>query len=191
MASSSFADLDYMTPDVAPCGHTSARPISKGRARRRRPHIRWRTLVIATSLLGLLVATTAASDPGEREPAASTRLSQSRVLPYPIEQVWPTAIRYLRVDRDYAIVDRDSDAGFILFDFAVGERSGRGSVEIFATEDASGRPSAQIKVSTDSGPVHLPHAILDGLSDKLRAERGQPAPPPPQPAPDPDPDPAP
>jgi hypothetical protein len=113
------------------------------------------------------------------EPRAG-ELGESRVLPYPMEQVWPTAVRYLRVDRGYEIVDRDPDAGFILFDFPIGpdDKKGRGSVELFATKDASGRPSANVSVTTDGGPMHLPHAIIEGLGDKLRRERGQPAAPP-------------
>ncbi len=107
-------------------------------------------------------------------------LGQSRVLPYPMDFVWPTAMRYLRVDRSYTIVDRDPDAGFILFDFPIGpdDRTGRGSVEIFATKDASGRAAASVQITTDGGPVHLPHALLEALAEKLRRERGQPAPPP-------------
>ncbi len=121
---------------------------------------------------------------GQADPRAG-ELGQSRVMPYPMEQVWPTAVRYLRVDRGYTIVDKDADAGFILFDFPIGpdDRTGRGSVEVFATKDASGRPSASVNVTTDGGPLHLPHAIIEGLGDKLRRERGQPAAPP-RPAPD-------
>jgi hypothetical protein len=125
--------------------------------------------------------TAAASTNVETEspaPASSSKLSHTRVLPYPLPHVWPTSIRYLRVDRGYTIVDSDLDAGYILFDFPAGEHAARGSAELFSTEDSAGRPSVQIKVSTDGGPVHLPHAIVDGLAQKLRAERGQPAPPP-------------
>jgi hypothetical protein len=112
--------------------------------------------------------------------AAMAGLGQTRVLPYPMEFVWPTAVRVLRVDRGYSIVDRDPEAGFILFDFPIGpeDRTGRGSVEIFATKDASGRMAASVQITTDGGPVHLPHALLDALADKLRRERGQPAAPP-------------
>lgn len=112
--------------------------------------------------------------------AAMTGLGQTRVLPYPMEFVWPTAVRVLRVDRGYTIVDRDPEAGFILFDFPIGpeDRTGRGSVEVFATKDASGRPSASVQITTDGGPVHLPHTLLDALAEKLRRERGQPAAPP-------------
>lgn len=118
----------------------------------------------------------------------STRLQHSRVLSYPAEQVWPTTLRYLRVDRDYVLIDRDREAGFILFDFPLGttETKGRGSIELMTTVDPAGRPAVKLNVSTDAGPTHLPHAIAEGLAAKLRAERGQPAPPPrPQPAPPP------
>jgi hypothetical protein len=117
----------------------------------------------------------------------TTRLEHSRVLPYPADQVWPTAIRYLRVDRGFAVVDRDRDAGFILFEFALGREAdgpkGRGSLEFVATADPSGRPAVKLQIATDAGPAHLPHAIADGLAAKLKAERGQPAPPPSAPTP--------
>lgn len=113
-------------------------------------------------------------------------IQHKRVLPYPFRQVWPAAIRYLRVDRGYTVQDRDEDAGFILFEFALGDgsggntRTGQGSLEMFRTEDTSGRPSVQVQVSTSSGPTHLPHAIVEGLAAKVRAERGQPPPAPPK-----------
>jgi hypothetical protein len=112
-------------------------------------------------------------------------IENRRVLSYPFEQVWPTAIRYLRIDRGYSITDRDEEAGYVLFEFPLdGERTGSGSVEMFRTEDASGRASVSVAVNTGSGPVHLPHAILDGLAAKVRAERGQPVTPPPREQPD-------
>lgn len=127
--------------------------------------------------------------------AGSTRLQHSRVLPYPADQVWPAAIRYLRVDRGFSLVDRDRDAGFILFEFAVGSDAngpkGRGSVELVETTDVAGRVAVKLQISTDAGPVHLPHAIAEGLAAKLKTERGQPAPPPsapPSPAPTPPPE---
>lgn len=106
-------------------------------------------------------------------------LEHRRVLSYPFEQVWPTAIRYLRIDRGYKVTDRDEQAGYILFEFSLdGGRIGSGSVEMFATEDAAGRPSVSVAVNTGAGPVHLPNSILDGIAAKVRAERGQPVDPP-------------
>jgi hypothetical protein len=107
-------------------------------------------------------------------------IENRRTLSYPIDQVWPTAIRYLRIDRGFGIIDRDRDAGYMLFEFPLEEkRIGSGSVEMFATVDASGRASVSISVNTGAGPVHLPNSILDGIAAKVRAERGQPPPPPP------------
>jgi hypothetical protein len=143
------------------------------------------TLVLCGT--GIASATSLASESAES--AMSTRLDHARVVPYPMAQVWPTALRYLRVDRGYTLVDRDAEAGYVLFDFPIGEgssdreeetRVGRGSLELLATEDASGRPSVKVHVSTDAGPTHLPHAIAEGLAAKLKRERGQPAPPPPR-----------
>lgn len=112
-------------------------------------------------------------------------IENRRLLSYPIDQVWPTAIRYLRIDRGYQLTDRDREAGYMLFEFPLeGARLGSGSVEMFEAEDAAGRPSVSISVNTGAGPVHLPNAILDGIAAKVRAERGQPAPPKPKDPPD-------
>jgi hypothetical protein len=119
------------------------------------------------------------------EPAAAVGkplllIENRRMLSYPIDHVWPTAIRYLRIDRSFEIIDRDRDAGYLLFEFPLEEkRIGSGSLEMFATVDAAGRASVSISVNTGAGPVHLPNSILDGIAAKVRAERGQPAPPPP------------
>lgn len=118
------------------------------------------------------------------EPVAAARpllmIENRRMLSYPIDHVWPTAIRYLRIDRGFEITDRDRDAGYLLFEFPLEEkRIGSGSVEMFEAVDASGRASVSISVNTGAGPVHLPNSILDGIAAKVRAERGQPSPPPP------------
>ena len=114
-------------------------------------------------------------------------IENRRVLSYPIDQVWPTAIRYLRIDRGFEITDRDQEAGYLLFQFPLeGKRIGSGSLEMFATEDAAGRASVSISVNTGAGPVHLPNSILDGVAAKVRAERGQPLPPPKPDAPPPE-----
>ena len=115
--------------------------------------------------------------------AASARplalIENRRVLSYPLEQVWPAAIRYLKVDRGFEIDDHDREAGYILFEFPLpGQRTGSGSLEMFATSDSSGRPSVSLAANTGAGPLHLPNALLDGIASKVRAERGQPAAPP-------------
>lgn len=179
-----------MTRDAASVGGVpvGAPPLGAGRGRARSG---WVAVVTGVGVVAVAWwwsdphawASARAADSGpatQHVEARAGELGETRVVPYPMEQVWPTMVRYLRVDRGYEIVDRDPDAGFILFDFPIGpdDKKGRGSVELFATKDASGRASASVSVTTDGGPMHLPHAILEGLGDKLRRERGQPAAPP-------------
>ncbi|GEM_PF-1853623 len=115
-------------------------------------------------------------------------LQERRFLNYPYDHVWPTAVRYLRVDRGYMIRDKDPDAGYILFEFPLAStngtpRVGQASMELYRTQDPSGRAGVSIVVGTNDGPAHLPHAILNGLADKIRTERGQPSIPPTPPSP--------
>jgi hypothetical protein len=138
------------------------------------------TLVTISSGGGALAVAKAASlDEPERASMTTLLVENRRVLSYPFEHVWPTAIRYLRVDRGYTLTDRDEEAGYVLFEFALdGGGRGNGSLEMFRTEDASGRPSVSVSVSTGAGPIHLPNTLLDGLAAKVREERGQPGAPP-------------
>lgn len=106
-------------------------------------------------------------------------LSHQRVLSYPFEQVWPTAIRYLAVERKYVLTARDPDAGYMMFEFTTtGGNKGTGSLEMFRTTDAAGRLGVNLMVSTGNGPTHLPHTLAQGIAKKVRAERGSPAKPP-------------
>lgn len=150
------------------------------------------TLTALTVSLAGELATAAPHDQATAHGEATTvarplaLLEHRRVLSYPVEQVWPTTIRYLRIDRGYAITDRDAESGYILFEFDLeGGRRGGGSIEMFATEDASGRPSVSVAIKTGAGPIHLPTTLLDGIAGKLLAERGQPIAPPPADPPDP------
>lgn len=116
---------------------------------------------------------------GQTATPMGTRVTEKRLLPYPMKYVWPAAIRYLRVDRGFGIVDRDPETGYVVFSFDASPKvQGEGSLEVFETTDSAGRPSVNIQISTDVGPAHLPHTLIEGLAKKVREERGQPPPPP-------------
>ena len=105
-------------------------------------------------------------------------LKHQRQVSYPMHQVWPTAIRYLRVERGYDIEDKDETSGYILFTFPHGDKMASGSLEFLEDEDSIGRPAVTMISSTQRGPSHLPYTLLDGIATKLREERGQPRMPP-------------
>jgi ABC-type sugar transport system substrate-binding protein len=56
-----------------------------------------------------LVAALAAGAAGAAPGRASARSTE--VVSYPIADVWPAAVRYIRVDRGFSITERD-EAGF-------------------------------------------------------------------------------
>jgi hypothetical protein len=148
-----------------------------------RPHLSARKCALFALLCfgGAATLTPGASPTAQAAPAALF-LKHQRQVSYPFDQVWPTAVRYLRVERGYEIADRDKDSGYIVFTFEHGSNSANGSVEFLSDLDDQGRTSVTMISSTSRGPSHLPFAILDGIAIKLREERGQPAPPPSTPA---------
>ena len=163
---------------VARC-HPFARPLGA----RRRTLARW-CAFFAFFCLGSYGAL-APAGPHEAKATPAALLKHQRQVSYPFEQVWPTTIRYLRVERGYDIADRDKDAGYIVFTSEDGSSTVSGSVEFLSDLDKAGRRSVTLISTTSRGPAHLPFAILDGIATKLREERGQPVKPPPPPAEDP------
>ncbi len=108
-----------------------------------------------------------------------------RTVSYPIDRVWPAALRLLRVDLKLQIVERDREAGFILFDFIDDGRTWRGSVQLLPMTDPKGREGTRIAIKIEGRPSYLEDAMLGRLETKLREELGEPAPPPPKPTPPP------
>jgi hypothetical protein len=110
-------------------------------------------------------------------------------IPYPISSVWPASVRFLRVDRDFPIHEKDESAGYILFDFTDGPKACKASLELIAVTDAEGRDATRLAVSIPSLPRFYEQMVIDKLAAKLRNDIGPPAPPPrktepPKPKPD-------
>ena len=105
------------------------------------------------------------------------------VLPYPAGEVWPTAIRFLRIDRGATLRERDVESGYVLFDLAEGNKVYKGSFELIRTIDSEGRDATRVVASLPDLPRHFEIALLDKLVLKVREEYGSPAPAPPRPPP--------
>ena len=119
---------------------------------------------------------------------AAVQARTSNVVPYPVADVWPTAIRFLRVDRDYTIKEKDETAGYVIFDVVENKKTYRATLELVAATDREGRSGTQLVATLGDLPRHFEVALLDKLAAKLRDERGPPTPEPPKrPAPAPTP----
>jgi hypothetical protein len=113
--------------------------------------------------------------------APATALARSTsVVPYPQGEVWPTAIRFLRIDRGASIREKDVDSGYVLFDLPEGGKPWKGSLELVRTTDPEGREATRVVVTLSDLPRHFEGVLLDKLAIKLKDEYGTPAAPPPR-----------
>jgi hypothetical protein len=91
---------------------------------------------------------------------------------YSKTQTYNGALRYLRVDLGYEILEKDVDAGYILFRF---DPSGRhqspknGSLEVIETRDR-----VKVVIQLPQLPSYHETVLRDGLLKKLRTELGEP-----------------
>ncbi len=98
-----------------------------------------------------------------------------KTLAYEREQVWATAVRFIRVDERLKIVEKDADAGYVLFELHEEKRVFRGSLEI-ATIVTEGRNYTRFVVTVEDRPEYLEIGMLQRLEHKLRVELGSPSP---------------
>jgi len=112
-------------------------------------------------------------------------------VPYPITSVWPAAVRFLRVDRDFPIREKDESAGYVLFDYTDGPKLCKASLELIRVTDAEGRDATRMAVAIPDLPKRYEQMLLDKLAAKMRDDHGPPAPPPRKPEPREQPDAAP
>lgn len=107
-------------------------------------------------------------------------------LPYPVEQIWSSAVRFLRVDRRFPVLEKDKDAGYILFDYIEeATKVHKASLELVAFTETSGRSATRVVLSIPDKPRHVESLLLEKLGAKAKDDLGAPAPLPSRPKKDP------
>ena len=113
-------------------------------------------------------------------------LAQSeKTLAYPSAKVFPAAVRFLRVNERLTIVEKDADAGYVMFELDQDGKTFPGALELVETE-SSGRPAVRLVLHIEDRPSYVEAAMLERLERKLRSELGSEPPPPPRPPKGPD-----
>jgi hypothetical protein len=113
-------------------------------------------------------------------PGVAAARSQ-RNLEYRPDLAWTAAIRLLRVDLGFEIVERDPDARFVIFRYVDGNQSHPGTLEIAERPLEDGRTAVRVIVSVPALPSYVELNLIDRLERKLVEEIGV-APPPPRPS---------
>jgi hypothetical protein len=118
--------------------------------------------------------------------AASVAEARSeKTLAYPRDQAWAAAVRFVRVDEQLKIIEKDADAGYVLFELHEDGRTFRGPLEVVDILK-DGHHEIRFVVSIEDRPSWVEIQMLDRLERKLRAELGEPDEPPPPPKKKPD-----
>jgi hypothetical protein len=107
--------------------------------------------------------------------AGNASARSEKTLAYPRDDVWPAAIRFLVVDEHLKIIDKDPDAGYVLFELKDDGKVFRGSLEVM-TVVREKRSNVRFVLQIEDRPDWLEVAMLSRLERKLRAELGSPAP---------------
>lgn len=96
-----------------------------------------------------------------------------KTLAYPRDAVWPTTVRFLVVDEGVKVLEKDAEAGYVLFELRDQGKSYRGALELL-TIKTDGRTSVRFVITIPDRPSWMEIAMLQRLERKLRAELGSP-----------------
>lgn len=102
--------------------------------------------------------------------SASARVEASSGYSKP--QTFSCALRLLRVDRGYEVVEKDQDAAYVLFRYPVSGQKELASGSLEIVETASG---VRVFVQLPRLPEYHEALLRDALLRKLREEYGPPA----------------
>lgn len=98
-----------------------------------------------------------------------------KTLAYQRDQAWPAAVRFLRIDAKLKIIEKDQEAGFVIFEYREDNKTFRGSLEVIDMV-RDGRKLVRFVIQIEDRPTWVEVEMLTKLERKLRAELGNPAP---------------
>jgi hypothetical protein len=107
--------------------------------------------------------------------AGTAEARSEKTLAYQRDQAWPAAVRFLRVDAKLKIIEKDADAGFVIFEYREDNKTFRGSLEVIDIVK-DGRKLVRFVIQIEDRPSWVEIEMLTKLERKLRAELGAPAP---------------
>jgi hypothetical protein len=120
-------------------------------------------LAIAATVLGLTLA------------ASSAYARSEKTLAYPRDPAWSAAVRFIRVDAGLTVIEKDNEAGYVIFELKEEKKTFRGSLELIEVVK-DGRKLVRFVMTIEDRPQWVELELLAKLERKLRAELGTPAP---------------
>ena len=101
---------------------------------------------------------------------AQARVSED--FSYTKQQTYSAALRYLRVDRGFEVVEQDAEAAYLIFSYPAPGQNGKpaqGTIEVIEVKDR-----VKLIVQLPKMPEYHEQLLADGLRTKLMREYGEP-----------------
>jgi hypothetical protein len=116
---------------------------------------------------------------------SSAHARSEKTLAYPRDPAWAAAVRFIRINAGLKVIEKDAEAGYVIFEFKEEKKTFRGSLELIEVVK-DGRKLLRFVMTIEDRPQWVEIELLTKLERKLRAELGTPAPAPtPTPSPKP------
>ena len=94
-----------------------------------------------------------------------------RDLTYRSSQIWRSAVRFLRVDQNFKVLEKDKDAGYLLFEYANAGKMYSASMEMIPlVKNEKHYVRASIKI--EAMPSYVEVVLIDSFVRKLKEEYG-------------------
>lgn len=131
-----------------------------------------RRVVVSAPLLGALSGAAVASAIVLTSDEAIAKTSvESR---YGFERTWNAALRLVRVDMGFKVVEKDDAAGYVMFEYKSpesGNKPSSGSIELVRSRDDDALVS--VIVQLPQMPRYHEMTLADSLTRKMRTEYGE------------------
>ncbi len=104
--------------------------------------------------------------------APDAHASVAYVSPYSFDQTYGSALRMLRVDQGFKILEKDRELGYVVFEYTSPESNGKvaqGTVELVET-----KAGIHVAVQIPQMPQYHERVLVDALAKKLSVEHGEP-----------------
>ena len=98
-----------------------------------------------------------------------------RELTYRESEIWHSAIRFLRVDSGFKILEKDKGAGYVLFEYKDGEAKYTASLEMVRTA-RDNKLFVRARLQIENQPRYVEAVLIDRFVRKLKDEYGDPPP---------------
>ncbi len=95
----------------------------------------------------------------------------ARDLTYRSSQIWRSAVRFLRVDQNFKVLEKDRDAGYLLFEYADAGKTYSASMEMIPLVRNEKR-YVRASIRIESMPSYVEAVLIDRFLRKLKEEYG-------------------